>query len=294
MSLQFKRRKLISWGLRAAGLAAIGKGFANTRAGSIELTHVEIDIPGLPPVFRGTRIVQLTDLHASMIVSVDLFRQAAALVMEAQPDLIVLTGDFISGSTKFLGGAVGEFDQTHLDQCVEALTPLKASMGIFAVLGNHDFWSGPAAIKAITMRYSDSIGVRWLRNQSRRIEKQGSFIDLLGVDDYWESSSSLSGALKGLPGDSIKILLSHNPDINEEIDLLGKRIDLVISGHTHGGQVVVPLLGQPIMPSKFGQKYRVGLVRDGARQTFVSRGVGHLAWPARFNCPPEVALITLR
>lgn len=260
---------------------------------NVELTRADVTLPTLPSAFKGLRIIQLTDLHASSIVSNELFRVAARIAMEQQPDVIVLTGDFISGSTKVLSGMIGEFNQTALDESIDALAALKAPLGVFGVLGNHDFWSGPTAIEAITRAYSKSLGVRWLRNTNVRLEREEATLDLLGIDDYWEPTSSLGDALKGLSESNCRILLSHNPDINDDIDLSGKRIDLVISGHTHGGQVVVPLIGQPIMPSKFGQKYRVGLIRDGSRQTFVSRGVGHLVFPMRFNCPPEVALITL-
>lgn len=284
---------MLSWGLKGAAGALLAKGYYNTTPASVELTRVEVRIANLPEAFRGLRIAQLTDLHASMMVGNDLLREAAHVCAQAQPDLIVLTGDFITGATRFLSGSVGEFDRTHLDQSVAALAALKAPLGLYGVLGNHDFWSGPAAVDAITAAYRSALGVRWLRNRNVRLERQGAFIQLLGIDDYWEASSSFDDACKGLDAQAPRILLSHNPDINEEIDLGKTRIDLVISGHTHGGQVVLPLLGQPVMPSKFGQKYRVGLVQDGERQTFVSRGVGHLLAPIRFNCMPEVALMTL-
>lgn len=289
-----KRRRLISWTLRGALLALIGKGYANTWSGGIEVTRVEVPIPDLPPAFDGLRIAQLTDLHASAIVPDALLRAAAEAAMAEAPDLIVLTGDFISGATKIVGGEIGSFDDGHLESCLNALASLKAPLGLYGVLGNHDFWSGPPAVAAIERGFSEKLGLHWLRNRHQKIEKNGATLSLLGVDDYWEGVCSLPSALKGLPTDGVRVLLSHNPDINEEIELLGQRIDLVLSGHTHGGQVVAPLVGQPIMPSKFGQKYRVGLVRDGERQTFISRGVGHLLAPIRFNCPPEVAVLTLR
>jgi uncharacterized protein len=113
------------------------------------------------------------------------------------------------------------------------------------------------------------------------------------VDDYWANSCSLARACQGLDPQTVKILLSHNPDINEDISDLGLEIDLVLSGHTHGGQVVAPLIGQPVMPSRFGQKYRAGLVFDGNRQTYISRGVGHLLAPLRFNCAPEATVLRL-
>jgi predicted MPP superfamily phosphohydrolase len=117
---------------------------------------------------------------------------------------------------------------------------------------------------------------------------------MVGVDDYWENSYSLTRALQGIPDDACRILLSHNPDVNENIESLRKRIDFIISGHTHGGQVVLPFLGAPYLPSPFGQKYRNGLVRDGERQTYVSRGLGLFFAPIRINCPPDVSLLILR
>lgn len=293
MTGRWTRRRMLSWSIKGAVAALLAKGGYNTMPASVELTRVDVRLARLPAAFRGLRIAQLTDLHASAIVSNELQRQAAELCMRAQPDLIVLTGDFISGATRFLSGSVGEFERKHLDQSLVALSALKAPLGLYAVLGNHDFWSGPTAVDAITAAYTATLGVRWLRNSNVRLERQGAFIQLLGIDDYWEASCSLDVACKGLDAQAPRILLSHNPDVNEEIELGKTSIDLVISGHTHGGQVVLPLLGQPVMPSKFGQKYRVGLVRDGERQTFVSRGIGHLLAPVRFNCPPEVALITL-
>jgi len=133
----------------------------------------------------------------------------------------------------------------------------------------------------------------WLRNRSVTLTRGGTAFHLLGVDDYWEPSCSLPAACNGLGTDQVKILLSHNPDINDDIPLLHEKIDLVLSGHTHGGQVVMPFLGQPVMPSKFGQRYRTGLVRDGDRQTYISRGVGCLLAPIRLNCPPEATVLTL-
>lgn len=287
------RRKFIINGIRGLVLVAAAKGFYNTTSYNIELVSKDIRISGLPSSFRGLKIIQLSDLHASSIVGNDLFREASKTAMEAKPDIIFLTGDFVTGATKFLSGDIGEFNKRHLEECVAALSGLTAPMGIYGVLGNHDFWSGKPAVDSITKAFEDALNVKWLRNESVRLEKGGGSIDLLGIDDYWEPSSSLSGAYRGLDEKNIKILLSHNPDINEEIEASGLRIDLVLSGHTHGGQVVVPFVGQPVMPSKFGQKYRAGLVRDGSRQTYVSRGIGHLLFPIRINCPPEVTLLRL-
>jgi len=290
---KWTRRKVIVNGFRGAVVLGAGKGFYNTTPLHIDLVGKEIKIDGLPESFRGLKIAQLSDLHASTIVSNSLFEKAAQLVKSKKPDLIFLTGDYVSGATRFLSGHVGEFNKRHLDECIDSLARLEAPLGIYGVLGNHDFWSGEEAVKTIMRVFTKSLKVKWLRNESVTIEKGSDSLDLLGVDDYWAPSCSLGKAYKGLDSRSVKILLSHNPDINEEIELLGKRIDLVMSGHTHGGQVVVPLIGQPVIPSKYGQKYRAGLVRDGGRQTYISRGIGHLLVPLRINCPPEVTILTL-
>ncbi len=290
---KWTRREFIVNGARAAVLLVIGKGAYNATDYNLRLETPQIRIPGLPAPFKGLRIAQLTDLHSSFIVSAGLLSSAARLVMKERPDVICLTGDFVTGQTKFLSGSIGDFNEKHLEKCAAALEDLSAPMGIYGVLGNHDFWSGKPAVEAITEGLSRRLGVVWLRNRGVRLTKGGAGIDLLGVDDYWETSSSVAAALKGGDEDGVRILLSHNPDINELIELERHRIDLVISGHTHGGQIVAPIFGAPFMPSKFGQKYLAGLVRDGNRQTYISRGVGHLLAPIRLNCPPEATLITL-
>ncbi|MBT0654103.1 metallophosphoesterase [Geomobilimonas luticola] len=287
------RRNFLKYSLRGLIVATLGKGYYNSTAAQVELVRVPVRIKQLPTPLQGLKIGLLTDFHSSFIVSDGLIKASADLVMSERPDVIVLAGDFISGSTKFLSGSIGEFKPRYLERCAAALSHLKAPLGIYGVLGNHDFWSGLAAVGAICDTLSKRVGVTWLRNTSVELNKAGATFHLLGVDDYWESSCSLAAACKGINGDSIKILLSHNPDINDDISLSNERIDLVLSGHTHGGQIVVPFLGQPVMPSKFGQKYRQGLARDGERQTYVSRGVGCLLAPIRLNCMPEATVLTL-
>jgi predicted MPP superfamily phosphohydrolase len=114
------------------------------------------------------------------------------------------------------------------------------------------------------------------------------------VDDYWEGSYDLKRAVRSVPADAPLILLSHNPDVNEDVEARSLEMDLIISGHTHGGQINLPIIGTPFLPSSFGAKYRQGLVRDGARRTWVSRGLGVFFVPVRLNCPPDVSLITLQ
>ena len=124
--------------------------------------------------------------------------------------------------------------------------------------------------------------------------RQGKKIYLAGVDDYWEGSYSLPRALQRVPEDACRILLSHNPDVNEDIENQKERIDFIMSGHTHGGQFVLPFVGALYVPSPFGKKYLAGLVHDGERQTYISRGLGSFFVPIRLNCPSDVSLLTLR
>ncbi|KJU86404.1 metallophosphoesterase, partial [Candidatus Magnetobacterium bavaricum] len=159
--------------------------------------------------------------------------------MEEAPDVIALTGDFITGTNHVGGsGKVGmeKGARGYIQRCVNALSTLKAPMGIYGVLGNHDFWSGKDAVDTICHSFTDRIGVVWLRNENVRIKRGTHSIYIIGVDDYWERSCSLMDACKGIDIQAVKILLSHNPDINIDIESSKKKIDVVLSGHTHGGQ----------------------------------------------------------
>lgn len=282
----------------AVGAVALSKGFYNTTGYSVRLNRRRITIENLPRGFSGLKIAFLSDFHSSSLVPVGTIRRAAELIMRGSPDLpdvILLGGDFVTGTNE-VGAqktAVSPTVQRYIKECVEALMPLKAPMGIYGVLGNHDFWCGREAVRIICGEFSERLGVVWLRNSSVKLQRGGDAVDLMGIDDYWESGPGFEGACRGLDPGGVKILLSHNPDVNHDIDAFRKRVDLVLSGHTHGGQVVLPFIGAPFMPSLFGQKYRLGLVADGARQTFITSGVGVNFAPVRYNCPAEVALIEL-
>ena len=286
------RRSFIKNSMRGLILLGLGKGVYNTGSYNVELTKINIKIKNLPPSFRGLRIAHLSDLHSSLLVSEGLIARAAELVMTERPDIIFLTGDYISGSMKFLSSSIGDFNRKYLDRCVTALSKLNAPMGIYGVLGNHDMWSGNRAVDAICSDFSSKLGVTWLRNSNTELYRDGEKITLIGVDDYWEGGSLIE-ATRGAHTDRVRILLSHNPDINEEIYGLKERIDLVLSGHTHGGQVVLPFIGMPFLPLKSGQKYRAGLVKEAGHQTYITRGVGHFLVPLRINCPPEATVLTL-
>lgn len=287
------RRAFISNAMRAGVLLGAGKGFYNTSSYAVELVERDVKLRGLPKSFDGLKVALLSDTHSSMIVTKKLLRESTLAVMSKKPDLILLGGDYVTGATKFLSTSVGEFNKKYLDKLTEAFSVLKAPMGIYAVLGNHDMWDGEAVARIIVGEFKKKLGAIFLRNESVELKKGSNKVTLLGIDDYW-SNGSIMNLTKKTDKGSVRILLSHNPDINEEIELLNERIDLVLSGHTHGGQVNMPLLGAPYLPSKYGQKYKAGLVRDGLRQTYITRGIGTLMLPVRFGAPPEATVLTLR
>lgn len=266
------------------------KGFINAR--NIKFVNLKVGLKYLPDAFNGIKVGQITDIHAGPLVPREFIREGVDMIMSNKPDLIVLTGDFVSGATKFLWTSYGGFKQRHYNYCMEELSRLKAPLGIYAVLGNHDFWSGQEVALKIAQGLK-GIGVQVLRNEASMIERKGQSLYIIGVDDYWEDSYSLQKAIKNVPQDACRIVLSHNPDVNENIEGLRERIDFIISGHTHGGQIVIPFIGALYIPSPFGQKYLAGLVRDRERQTYISRGLGLFFVPIRINCPAEVNLLTL-
>jgi predicted MPP superfamily phosphohydrolase len=258
----------------------------------LELVKLKVGLKHLPHTFDGLKVGQISDIHAGPLVPQKLIREGVDIIIANRPDMIVLTGDFVSGATKFLWTSYGGFKERHYNYCMEELGRLKAPLGVFAVLGNHDFWSGQEVALKIAHGL-EGLGVHVLRNKAIPIERNGQYLYIVGVDDYWEGSYSLTDALKDVPEDACRILLSHNPDVNEDIENLGEDIDFIISGHTHGGQVVLPFVGALYIPSPFGQKYLAGLIRDQERQTYVSRGLGLFFVPVRINCPPDVSLLTL-
>jgi predicted MPP superfamily phosphohydrolase len=292
LSRPLSRRFFLKAGLGILGVTAlgVGKGYSNTLSFQIQLERVPIQLKHLPEAFHGFKIAQLSDLHSSPLVDKEHLDHAVDLALAERPDLIVLTGDFIGHTLRSNRHEIHEFDSQYLDNLVAALGRAKAPFGTYAVLGNHDFWSGPEVTKRIHQDFETHAGIRVLRNQRVTLTKENDSIQLLGVDDYWHSWD-LRKTLRKVPRQSVKILLSHNPDINWKIKPSHK-IDLVLSGHTHGGQITLPGIGAPFSPTR-NHRYLKGLVRDGDRQTYITRGVGHLVVPIRFNCPPEVTLITL-
>lgn len=247
---------------------AIVHGYAFERH-ALGLTEAELHVPRLPGMFDGLRVGFITDLHHSAIVSLEDVRRAVSLTAAARPDLVVLGGDYVSYG-----------DRRYAGPCAEALGALTAPLGVFAVLGNHDEERAvPAALKAQK--------IALLRDEWTTISRGGATFTLAGVRFWTRSATEIGRILAG--ANQPVLLAAHDPRRLYEASVLD--IGGVLAGHSHGGQVVLPVIGA-LAARKF--PIAAGLISRGRTEMFVSRGVGTVILPLRINCPPEVALVTLR
>ncbi len=271
------RRRFVALSLKAAAVTACSAaGIVLASAYACGVVRREIPLAGLPPAFGGLRVALLSDFHHSPWISAATIRRAVALANSLRPDLIALTGDFIHHGRRWAPG------------CFRALARLRAPHGVVAVLGNHDHNAGAAPAVRDAMARA---GIADLTNRSIPLHRGGESFLVGGTGDYWREDQHLDRALRGARHRESALLLQHNPDYVETI--ADERVGLVLSGHTHGGQCVFPLIGAPILPSRHGQKYASGLCAGPLARVFVTRGVGAAFPPIRFRCPPEVALLTL-
>ena len=268
---RFNRRDLLK-GVAAAGVGAVtgslAHGYLYERF-HIALTRETLAVSGLPPALAGLRIGLVTDLHRSETVSHEMVDRAVRMVMAEAPDLVILGGDYVTwGDRRFVGPAA------------DALAPLSAPHGVFAVLGNHDNDRDmPAALT--------SKGFVVLRDARTRLTVRGETLDLAGIR-YWTSRlSEIAYVLRGASPNVI--LLAHTP--KRLVEAAALAVPLVLSGHTHGGQIVLPFVGA-IAAREF--PVIAGTGRRDSTAIFVSRGVGTVYIPVRLNCPPEVAILTLQ
>ena len=242
----------------------------------LQVTRHQVILPRLAPAFDGLRVVHLSDLHCGpSFFNNAHIRRAVARANDHEPDLVVLTGDFVNRASS-------------IRHCARLLTGLHARYGVVAVLGNHDYWTDPAAIT----RELRSAGITVLNNESVAIRRGESRLWIAGLDDAWEGQPNLAQAVQSIPARDPIILLVHEPDVATVAS--SAPIDLQLSGHVHGGQVRLPWVGALITPN-LGHKYPMGWYRVGEMQLYTSRGIG-VTFPGiiRLNCPPEVAYLTLK
>ena len=273
--MRVTRRGFLKWAGGAVLGGAAGVGYVTKIEPEwLSVEQQSISLPGLPAGLDGYKIVQLSDFHLYPFTSIDLIEKTVARTNELGPDLVVLTGDYV------LETAASIFD------LAPELAKLNPRHGIFAVLGNHDHWTEAAVVKQGLAEQ----GIELLHNRGVLLN-ESQFL-LAGVDDLWSGTPDIEGALANWREGVPTILLAHEPDFAD--DFLGDgRIQLQLSGHTHGGQVRVPGVGPVVLP-RYGQKYHNGLYQVGSSQVYVNRGIGIIGPAVRLNCPPEITEFVLR
>jgi predicted MPP superfamily phosphohydrolase len=285
--------RLARWGLAVAGVSAAALAYATRVEPTwLEVTRRDLLLPRLPAGLEGLRIAHLSDFHLSRIVAPDYLAACVAAAMAERPDLVLLTGDFLTRKPR------------DFVNVTEILAPLSAPLGVYAVLGNHDTCVGADRVAAAV----EASGARMLRNRHERIAVNGTDLWVAGIDcphheQYRLADRRRSGwaqlyrryldsALGGIPAGAFRILLAHIPDVIRDAARLG--VDLMLSGHTHGGQVRLPLVGATVVPSRYGHRYAAGEFRVDGATLYVSRGLGTVRFPVRFLCRPELGLLTLK
>ena len=283
-----RRRVLLAARTLAVGGVAVAGGyplFVETRR--LAVTRRRFPVRGLPAALDGLRVVQLTDIHLGPWNSLAFVRRIVDAANELEPDLVALTGDYVLHSAEYVAPVAAELGR------------LRAKAGVVGVLGNHDWWEdGPLSQRELTRA-----GVRLVDNgrvfvtPSRAItDSPAEGLCVAGVGDLMTDKQLYGSALGDLPPDMPRLLLSHNPDVAEERALVasGHRVDLMLSGHTHGGQIRLPVVGAPVTMSRYGQKYARGLVQGPVCPVYISRGLGTAMLPIRFGSVPEIAVIELK
>jgi len=246
-----------------------------TRRYHIEVTHRHLELPHLPAALAGLRLVQLSDIHHGLYVSRERVVQAVELANRLQPDLVALTGDFVSNSRHFIAPVA------------EILGRLRARLGSFAVLGNHDYRVDAERVAAALYRQ----GIEVLRNRHLRVECGGATLFVAGVDDIGDAEDQLRETMRGISSKASTILLCHNPAILPHAAAYG--IDLVLSGHTHGGQVGLRRLRAFARRRGLRLPLTYGWHKLNGTQIYISRGLGTVILPIRLRCPAEIVLLNL-
>ena len=278
--------------LSAIPFAGVLYGITHGRR-NFRIERVHLNAPNLPAAFDGLRIVQISDLHLGSFPSgTDIVRKGVDLINEERPDLILFTGDMVNDYADEAEAWVG------------TLKDLRARIGKFSILGNHDYsdyarWDSQEAKRANLERlkkHHAAMGFRLMLDENTRVERDGEAITLLGVQNWgrrFQQYGDLAKTLHGHDPSTFRILMSHDPTHWEE-QVLGTGIDLTLSGHTHGAQFGITIAGQTYSPAQWVYKRWAGLYNEGAQHLYVNRGFGFIGFPGRVGMPPEITVIELR
>lgn len=241
----------------------------------VQVNRYNIPIAGLPSSFHGFTLAHLTDLHFGFLVSGSFIEKIVRRTNKLGADLIVCTGDYVHRRNTTV----------EIDEVWPILSKLRAKYGVYSVLGNHDHWADTDR----SLYWLDKTGQN-IRHAGKAIYRGRDRIFIGGAGDYWNDDLKIDQAFRDSGENDCRILLAHNPD---SIDShFSTTLSLVLCGHTHGGQVVIPFVGPPVLPVK-NKRYSSGLIMTPKAPVFISRGIGWAIYPVRFNCFPEIALLEL-
>lgn len=269
--------------LRIAGLT-VGAGLVtatsylaiNDESQDPVIDRIPLVIRNLHPALEGLTIVQITDVHLYPLTQPEVVKKSVLMANELNPDLVVLTGDYVWQ------------DLDAIYELAPIFAGLDAKYGIFSTLGNHDYWLDADVIT----RAMESAGLPVLINQGVSIQQGKGSIFIAGLDDGWSGNPDLDETLDGANSSEPVILLCHEPDLADRYSQDG-RVDVQLSGHTHGGQIRLPGIGALVLPY-LGRKYDIGLYRVNEMLLYTNRGLGVISEPVRFNCPPEISQFILQ
>ncbi|MFT4561666.1 MAG: putative MPP superfamily phosphohydrolase [Gammaproteobacteria bacterium] len=248
--------------------------------GSLKIVEHHLRLPDWPKACAGLKLAVLADLHVgSPFNGIDKLREIVELTNRSKPDLVLLPGDFVIDGV--LGG-----DFVPPETAANVLGKIEASAGIFAVLGNHDWWLDPSRVERALADANISV----MEDRSQKITHGACSFFLVGVSDFTEGPHDLEKALSEVTASDSTLLFTHNPDVFPEIP---DHIELTIAGHTHGGQVYLPGLGRLVVPSGYDERFAIGHIVESGRHLFVSSGIGTSILPVRFLVPPEITLLTV-
>ena len=242
----------------------------------LKVTTITLERPDIPPGFDGAKIVFVTDIHHGRFLTVSRLRELVTTVNALTPDIVLFGGDYYQWNAKYI------------EPCFEELAKIDAPLGKFGVFGNHDYWKDflttatPASMRA---------GIQPLDNQAFWVMRGGDRIKIGGVGDWLESSQDLRPTVQDAEERDFVLLVSHNPEYAEFIRT--RKVDLMLSGHTHGGQVTLFGLWAPAPFMDFGLKYKRGLVHAPCTDVFISNGIGMTGLPLRFFARPEIVVLAM-
>lgn len=244
-----------------------------------DIVEVSISLSRLPKAFSGLRVLQISDIHAGEQFMPGHLGEVVQKILALKPDIVLITGDFVYSSPMMT--------DEILETTGDLLAQISNSIPTFAVMGNHDHWWDVARVRKMLQRAN----VKELANDFFTIRKDNAMLHICGVDDFYERKSELEPILSVLPEEGCAILMAHEPDFADKSSISG-RFDLQVSGHSHGGQVVLPFIGPLVLPN-YGRKYPSGLYKIGEMFQYTNRGLGMVFPYVRFLCRPEITVFTL-